>query len=350
MTRVTNLANFQLQLNSMLKTRELLSNTQQQVATKSKTSDFKTIASDSNRVINLAADISRASDYNSQIDRVTDRIKVMELQVNGIKDVVAQFKSLLNQYDSGDEIINPTNPEILDDQNPSIASEAVAYLQIVQSDLNTTHDGRYLFSGQSAQKRPVDVTNMTPLTAIGVRDSTSINAALNGTVNIDYTTATSYYTGGPSPNQTPAANKGLANSFTPSDGINLNYGISADDPAFAQVINVLNVFSQFFDASSPAKATIPPGSAVTNAIARLQDAEDALTTMESDLGSVRASLDSYKTQHTNVINLATNTSQNLLGIDDVTAATQLSLLQTQLQASYSAFSNVSSLSLVNFLK
>jgi flagellin-like hook-associated protein FlgL len=53
--------------------------------------------------------------------------------------------------------------------------------------------------------------------------------------------------------------------------------------------------------------------------------------------------------HQNTINIAQNGVSNIVSVDQATAITKLQTLETQLQASFTATSQIEKLSLVNFI-
>jgi flagellar hook-associated protein 3 FlgL len=129
--------------------------------------------------------------------------------------------------------------------------------------------------------------------------------------------------------------------------VTLNYGITADNPkAFEPIIRTLNFLAQngpFNSASATDQAN------VTQAGQLLDQALQSLTTMRGNLGLQQAQLNAAKSVHQSALNIAQNAISGIVSVDQATAITQLQTLETQLQASFSATSQIEKLSLVNYM-
>src|SRR5258708_7229016 len=75
----------------------------------------------------------------------------------------------------------------------------------------------------------------------------------------------------------------------------------------------------------------------------------ALSDLQGKLGLQEQQLNDEKSVHTATLNIAQNGIGNIVRVDQATAITQLQTLETQIQASFSATSQIQKLSLVNFI-
>jgi flagellar hook-associated protein 3 FlgL len=130
-------------------------------------------------------------------------------------------------------------------------------------------------------------------------------------------------------------------------GVNISYGVTANNPAFEQIIRALNFIANsgsFSQSSSTDEANVSAASQLlTNGLAQLQ-------TLQGNLGLQQAQVNNTQTNLTNAMSLGSSTLSNLVSVDSATAITQLNTIQTQLQASYQTVNMLQQSSLVNYLK
>jgi len=144
------------------------------------------------------------------------------------------------------------------------------------------------------------------------------------------------------------ANAYTADSALIDSGDSLTYGVSSDNPAFQQLVNGLRYMNS-------AAAAGKSGDTVTYQT----DMQQATTMINAGLAAIQGlhagvanSQDLLTNQTTNQNNLITalqNQVGDIQNVDTTQVATEIQVLQTQLEASYSATGTLEKLSLVNYL-
>ncbi len=273
---------------------------------------YAQIAPIANQLVDFRTETARQQGFMDTIDTVSTRLQTMDLSLQQIQDGVAKFRALLPN-------------DAFNGAQPDIATQARLLLQQVAGFLNVQDGTRYLFGGTNGSTPPV------ALTSLPVGAAATLTTPINGP-----RAAGGYYAGGP---QIPTARIDTQ--------VTVNYGITADDAStFEPIMRVLNFIGQngpFNSASAVDQAN------VTKAGQMLDQALQALTTMHGKLGLQEAQLNDAKTVHQNTLNIAENGVSNIVSVDQATAITQLQTLETQIQASFTATSQIEKLSLVNFM-
>jgi flagellar hook-associated protein 3 FlgL len=130
------------------------------------------------------------------------------------------------------------------------------------------------------------------------------------------------------------------------DGFDLQYGIRGDDPSFATIMGALYAL-----ATSDLTTTTDAGyrELARMSMNDLDNGFDQLQEQIGVLGVRQNTLDQTDTRHTDFLITVKQQITDVEDVDSAEALTRLSLLQTNLEASYKLISTTSSLSLVNFL-
>lgn len=130
------------------------------------------------------------------------------------------------------------------------------------------------------------------------------------------------------------------------NGVSLQYGIRADDPAFRKVLGAI-----FALATTNLNTTTQAGfrQVAARAAADLQAGGTQITNLAANLGVKQQTLDAAKTRLTDFSTTLQSQLTNLNDVDMASAVSQLTQTQTQLQASFKLLSTMKSLSLANFL-
>jgi len=135
---------------------------------------------------------------------------------------------------------------------------------------------------------------------------------------------------------------------TVDTNVTMKYGVTGNNPAFEQVIRVLNYYANH---AAPLSQSNPTD------VANAQQGQQMMATAAQQVqqlvasdGEQQADLTQLGTAHQNAMTLATTSLNGIQQVDSATAITQLNTLQTQLQASYQTINILQSLSLANYLK
>lgn len=122
----------------------------------------------------------------------------------------------------------------------------------------------------------------------------------------------------------------------------ISYGVTADGTGFEKALRAANLLATM--TTSPLDT-----SALDEAYDLATKAMDALIAVQSGLSTISERLESAKTRQTDALSLLDSMSSNLKEVDVAVVTVTLSSYQTQLEASYSALSKVSDLSLTKYL-
>lgn len=257
------------------------------------------------------AEVSQQQSYINTINTSSTNMQTMQLSLEQILQQVQSFTSTMANA-------------AYSTQAPTVQTQAESLLQQVAGYLNVQSGSSYLFSGTNTNTPPVDLSSLPQGAAATLTASVGGTPANGG-----------YYQGG------------AANSAVQIDNqVSINYSITADNPAFENIIRVLNFIAQ----SGSFNSTSPTDQAnVTLADQMLQNATQQLTGISGNLALQQAQMQNAETLHQNTLTIAQNGVSNIDAVNQATAITQLQSLETQIQASYSATSAIQKLSLVNFM-
>jgi flagellar hook-associated protein 3 FlgL len=279
---------------------------EEQIATGQKSQTYAGIAPQAAQVISLQATQSLQQGYMNTIDTVDTRLQTMSLAMQNIATIATSFENTL-----ANSAFTPSGA--------SVQQTAQQLLVELGSYMNTQDGSRYVFSGNQTS---------TP----------SFNpAGLPNPGDLSTNVAADYYGG----------DSGIAQA-TVDHNVNLQYGVTGDNPAFEQIVRVLNFFA---NSATPLSQSNPADVAnVQQAQQMLANAGQAVQQLVATAGEQQADLKQLKTAHQNAITLANTSLNNIRQVDSATAITELNTLQTQLQASYQTINVLQSLSLANYLK
>ena len=273
---------------------------------------YSQIASQSSQLVDFRTQSSQQQGYVNTINTLNTRLSTMSLALQQINSAVTGFKSnLANQA--------------FNNAQPDINTQAQLLLQQIAGDLNTQDGTSYVFGGTDANTAPVDLSGLPTGAAATLTTPVGGPPASGG-----------YYAGGPALTPVKIDNQ-----------VSVNYGITANDAStFEPIIRVLNFLAQHgpFSSTNPADQA-----AVTQAGQMLDQATQTLTNTQGQLALQQSELNNELTLHQQALSIAQNGVSNILNVNQATAITQLQSLETQIQASYSATSQIEKLSLVNYI-
>ncbi|MGO8916856.1 MAG: flagellin [Stellaceae bacterium] len=311
MTRVATAAENNLTLYYMQLNQSAVSNLNAEISTGSTAQTYSQIAPQSAQLENFRTEASQQQGFINTINTVSTGMQTMALSLQQILTQAQNFESTLanSAYSTA---------------QPTIQTQAAGLLVQVAGYLNTQSGTGYLFGGTDTATPPVDLSNLPQGASATLTTSVGGPPSSNG-----------YYAGG--------ANIPPVQIDTQ---VSVNYGITANNPAFEQIIRVLNFVAQS-GAFSPTSPTDQAN--VTLAGQMLGNATQSLTGMSGNLALQQAQLNTAQTVHQSTLNIAQNGISNIVSVNQATAITQLQNLETQIEASYSATSQIQKLSLVNYM-
>ena len=310
MTRIATAAENNLILFYLQQNQSNENNLNAEISTGQTAQTYSQIAPQATQLADFRTEASRQQGFMDTIDTVSTRLQTMDISLAQIQSLVTSFRA---QLPNG--AFNPSSP--------TISQQAQQLLQQIGGFLNVQDGTSYLFGGTNGATPPVDLSNLTT--------TLSLTAPVNGPPN-----SGGYYAGGP---QLPPVKIDTQ--------VSLNYGISANDAqTFEPIIRVLNFIANkgSFSSSNPTDVQ-----QATQAGQILDSALSALSNMRGNLGLQEAQLNNERTVHQSTLNIAQNGISSIVSVNQATAITQLQTLETQIQASFSATSQIEKLSLVNFI-
>jgi flagellar hook-associated protein 3 FlgL len=283
-----------------------------QISTGLTAQTYSQIAPQAAQLVDFRTETAHQQGFIDTIDRLSTRMQTMDLSLEQIQKAVASFRSLL-----------PNGA--FNQAQPDIAAQAKGLMVQITGYLNIQDGNRYVFGGTNTDSPPVDTSNL-PIGA-----AASLTQLVNGPPS-----SNGYYAGGAA---TPPVRI--------DTHVTVDYSITANDSqTFEPIMRVLNFLAQ----NAPFSNTNPVDQAnVSKAGQILDQAVTALGDMEGKLGLQEQQVNNEKTVHTTTLNIAQNGIGNIVTVDQATAITKLQTLETQIQASFSATSQIQKLSLVNFM-
>ncbi len=311
MTRISTASENSLTLYYMQLNQSAEQNLNAEISTGYSAQTYSQIAPQAAQLEQYRAEVSQQQSYINTINTASTSMQTMQLSLQQILSQVQSFTSNLanSAYST---------------QAPTVQTQAASLLQQVAGYLNVQDGSNYLFAGTNTQTPPVDLSNLPQGAAATLTDSVGGPPSTGG-----------YYNGG------------ATNSPVQIDAqVSVNYSVTADNPAFENIIRALNFIAQ----SGSFSPTNPTDQAnVTQADQMLENASQTLTGISGNLALQQAQMKNAETLHQSTLTIAQNSIGTIDAVNQATAITQLQSLETQIQASYSATSIIQKLSLVNFM-
>jgi flagellar hook-associated protein 3 FlgL len=310
-TRVSSQSHFDRLQYDVQRTQERSVNLQVQISSGKKSSDYAGLGIRGADMAAFRATQNRLTQFKNNIDTADRQITTTERTVGQILRAIDNFHANLVTAVSANNYA----------QYP-YSAEAQQVLDQISGLLNVRDsDGRYLMAGS--------MTNTAPVTLA------SPVSATDPTIPMTTLPNTPYYSG----------DTVDAFAVRADDNQVLNYSVRADNPAFEQAIRAL-------------QSVINPvlGTTVTNtlgvlnsAIELLRTASDGMNNIVANLGNTGRTLDNFKAKHTDILEILRGSISNIEETDVLSATSELSHLDTSLQASYYLIAQIKNNSLVNRL-
>jgi flagellin-like hook-associated protein FlgL len=277
-------------------------------------------------LLNFQNSITQRQAYVSAMQNVNARLTVYNTTMNDMENIVQQAQTLAAQN------------QTLDNTTVSQLQATVQnYLKQATDDLNQEVGGRYIYAGSRYSTPPVtDLSTLTNTPTVPFSPTTSPTLPVYD----------SQYAPSASPPVTTSAAAFAKDSVTIDQNYSVTYGVTSNDPAFQQMVAGLQLINQ---------ATQPGVSAATYQ-ANMANANTLLTTALNSLQGVNAAVagnintisQETTAQNTDITNLQ-NQISNISQVNVTQVGTEINLLQTQLQASYSATGSLLQESILKYL-
>ena len=309
--------------------------------------------------LDLSPQISALQTYQTNINQATGTMQVTQTAMTHIQQIAATFAGDIPN-------LNGLNPSEVD----SVAAQANAALQQVADLLNTKDAGSYVFAGQDTGNAPVPSGDAILSSGF----YTQINAAVAG-LSANGATATTQATLAIASSNDTGTSPFSAYLSQPASAISAPV-VQTGDGGTVQTGLLASANSV---AVSPGTTTTPPtstgsymrdlmmslatlGSMSSSQVgdagfaALVQSTGTTLTgvvnTMADDvgvLGNIQSNLTTTQTQLSDTATAMTGQLSNVQNVDMASTLSQLTSMQSQLQASYRLITGENSLSLLNYL-
>jgi len=299
--RIATFALSEQMVTGALRAQATMANLQVQESSGLKSEILGGYGADTRQIINLQVSVTRTQSYVDAAKLVDSKVQVMYSAVGSVVSVITQLRTQLSAATTG----SSTGAS-------SAINAAKQMLSQMGALLNTQYDGQYVFGGARTTTPPVDLS--------------AFSSGAGSTTTAD----TSYYKG-----------DGEISSVRVSDDESVSYGVTADDPAFEQVMRVLKFVATRSSLSS---------SDITQALDLADKALGATATVQTRLSSAASQIESASARQSDYISFAQTLADDLSGVDVAAVTAQLATYQAQLSASYSAIAKIQGLNLASYLR
>ncbi len=268
------------------------------VATGQKAQRYADLAGDAGLLIGTRADRASTAALAAETTKVVDRLNAMDGTLADLGDMASSFRSLLLQRLNGGS-----------GSTTSITPEIDQMLGQVTSALNLEVGDSYVFAGSRSSAPPVSVPTPPPAT-LGPAD---------------------YYRGD--------SQKLTVRSDT---GQPVSYGITADEPPFADLLGALATAR---DAEAKGDTA-----GLQAALDQVSKAINGLGDMRGSLGATSQRLSGQIDRQQSTLTYLDQVISRIQDTDVPTAMTQIAADSTNLQAAYLTISQLANLSLADYLR
>ena len=308
MTRIADLSQNKIVTSLILDTQNRLADKQAQISSNQKSQDYAGISSDSMQLVSLETSERRMEQY------LTDNVYV-DLRLNGtlnsidsLKHSITDIRGILRSLMVDGKLAAGVDKDTISDVKT----------QEIEDFLNTTINGRYLFSGSKTNTRPVETGNMTTAPAYDAESS-------------------SYYKG-----------DDTIIKARIDEGVVMEYGVTAADSGFEKLLRSIRILR------STDITGDPPNDAdymkkVEHSLNLLTQADSEIQALEMNIGTRIQQLETTNKNITISQNFARGLIADIEGVDTFQAVAELTQDQTMLEASYSTMVRLSNLTLTKFL-
>jgi flagellar hook-associated protein 3 FlgL len=296
---ISTLSLYQSAINGFQNTETALNKLDTQVSTGNVAQNFSDLGNNLSLSLNVRSLIGANNSYTAGNTLATNWAQTSDTALSQIENIATQLQSAITTERSSS---GPTNP---------LAQTATGLLSTLQNLLNTQFNGQYVFAGAKTDTQPVN--NLSSATNI-----------VNGQPTDNY------YSGDNS-----------IRSIQAGAGINIQYGITANNPAIQNLVGALNLAIQGDNGND---ATLASADTMVNTAAT------QLTTLRDVNDDNIKQLQNVNSNYSTQLTYLQQVEGNIDDTDITSASVQVANDQATLEASFELFSRISSLSLTQFLK
>ncbi len=302
MTRVATIPLQATLSGAIQRSQQNLAASQLQLATEKKVNDYAGLGLDAVRTLSARSMLATQETYKTNIGRVSTTLSLYQANLEQIDSSLSDLREEL--YTA----MGTGNSPGLQDMIKDAFSD-------VRASLNAKEAGIPLFAGSQ--------TSATPFVPESLEDIVGIDAAA------------------------AFANDGVRQSTRAGDGVTVEYGIGASDVA-AKLIPAFQALAQ----AGPFGETLSDDQkqAIADALDLLDAGITQVRSVNASNGRKQAQVETLSDRAQDRVDLLTSVIGSVEDADLGQVAIDITQRQTVLQASYSVFAQLNSMSLVNFLK
>lgn len=308
MTRIASFGQTQLQLNSLLQNQARLITTQDQISTGKKAQTFSGMTNESSTLMGVKSLKSRTDKYMETLTQVNQQLDMNNVQIGAIENSAQALKQAMVEAVGQEQ--SSALPELLQETLSSMVSA-----------LNSRIGSNYIFAGSRVDTPPVISSSIADLLAAPDAASMFQNDSAK-----------------------PSARTG--------DDTISEYGLLASDIGQDLMASLKRIADFNAGPNGPieGRLTATQKSFLQTEIANMTASIDTVLQQNAVNGIRSQKTEELKSQYQNNSDFLAGFIGDIEDTDMTQAATQLSLDQLSLQASYKVMAQMSQMSLLNFLK
>jgi flagellar hook-associated protein 3 FlgL len=299
--RISTFAIHQSTLRDASRTQEELANLQIQLSSGLKSQSFTGIADQTEQFLGLESKMSRTKLYKDNNAVVATRLETTDNVLGQVIETVTSLRNLIIQRRNGAVQDTLAFDQQIDGLWRSLVSE-----------LNTTLEGRYMFSGTRTDSPPVSDTDFPTLEEPGVPDD-------------------GYYLG---------SSDNI--SLRADETITITYNVRANEPGFQKVFAALATAKEGHDTDN--------ADLLKSAYELVDKGLNEIISTRARVNSNKLSLDELVDRQGSLILYWQGVKEEIANTDMVSVSTQVAINQGILQASFQAFGRINSLRLSDYLR
>lgn len=309
MNRISTAGNYQSALLNLMSAQTRQADAQSRISTQKNATDLAGFGRGSESLTAMKAAQARVQGFVNAGEAAAARLDAQDLALTRVGDALSGAASAI-----GNAIANDSGVTLLLEMDNAFRD--------VAGGLNTRHNGDYLFSGSRADTPAVNVQTLAELTA--APDVASI-----------------------------FQNDQLASVSRLSEGAPTRTGLLANDvgAAVSQIFRDIQAYSDD-PATGPLSGTLSPAQKtfLSGKLQELQAATTAVTTVTAGNGALLKQVESMTASNTAQIDSLSELVSKRTDADMAKAITDLQLAQVAIQASAQVVSQLSQVSLLNYLR
>ncbi len=272
---------------------------QDQLSSGLKTHTYDGLSGSVELFVDLKSKTSKATRYMDNITVATARLNTANTSLDQVIKSAQDIKGLMTQWRS------------VDKSNINFRQQLTQYRDSISAALNTSMEGRFLFSGTATNKPPVNTDYPEPA-KVGVPDA-------------------NYYQG-----------SNTSATFRPQDNYDMTYSVRADDPAFQKLYSAINLALHADTEKSDTK--------MATAMDQLQQGLDGTIGLQTTTNVNILAIKDISDRHSTMQAYYKSLTDDVIKTDIVAVSTKVAFTQSTLQSAYQAFAGINNLKLSDYLK